>query len=179
MRPLPPDMPAAAPDAREPSAACRARRWLRTWWVPDDAELGDRGTHLMYLVFLTIAILGPSLLTFDPTVGEQVQIGSMAVPSTCPSQALFHVQCPGCQLTRSFILITHGRLRDAIRFHRMGIPLYLFFAGQAVLRVYGLKRGDRPFPRWLLQSHHYLALAMIVLLILNWGAGFIVGSNGS
>jgi hypothetical protein len=179
MSPFPSDMPAAASDARAPSAACRAKRWLQTWWVPDDAELGSRGTHLTYLVILTIALLGPSLLTFDPAAGEQVQIGSMALPSTCLSQGLFHVQCPGCQLTRSFILIAHGRLRDAIRFHRMGIPLYLFFAGQAALRVYGLRRGNRPLPRWLLRSHHCLALAMIVLLILNWVAGFVVGSNGS
>jgi hypothetical protein len=172
-------MPAAAPDAREPSAASRAKRWLRTFWGSRDADLGDRGTHRMYLVFLAVALLGPALLTFDPTVGEEVRIGPVTLPSTCISQGLFHVQCPGCQLTRSFILITHGRLRDSIRFHRMGILLYLFFAGQAALRIYGLKRGNRPLPRGLLRTHYYLASAMIALLILNWGAGFIVGSNGS
>jgi Protein of unknown function (DUF2752) len=133
----------------------------------------------MYLVFLAIVLLGPSVLTFDPTAGEDVRVGSVDLPCTCLSQGLFHVQCPGCQLTRSFILITHGRLRDSVRFHRMGIPLYLFFAGQAVLRIYGLKRDPRPLPRWMLRSHHYLALTMIALLILNWVAGLALGSNGS
>ena len=44
----------------------------------------------------------------------------LPIPSTCPSQAIFHVDCPGCGLTRSFIFLAHGDWHNAFLRNRMG-----------------------------------------------------------
>ena len=42
------------------------------------------------------------------------------IPSSCPSQVIFGVDCPGCGLTRSFIHMAHGDWHRAFAKHRVG-----------------------------------------------------------
>src|SRR4051812_23577291 len=39
-----------------------------------------------------------------------------AVPESCPSHFLLHVDCPGCGLTRSFVSLAHGQWRQSLAF---------------------------------------------------------------
>ncbi len=38
-------------------------------------------------------------------------------PTLCLSRLLFHVNCPGCGLTRGVCFLVHGRWREALRFN--------------------------------------------------------------
>jgi hypothetical protein len=153
-----------------------AARGLFVW---DKAAIGDRGTHIMYLVIFSVLVSAPFLMTFDPAGDGRVVAGSVRLPGLCLSQELLHQSCPGCQLTRSFVLAAHGQWRESIRFHRLGLVLYAFFAGQIAVRAYYLHRGARPISPWLLAANHYLAVITIALLLGNWAVGLFVGGNGS
>jgi hypothetical protein len=156
-----------------PAAAARG---LFVW---DKAAIGDRGTHLAYLVIFSVLVAAPFLVAFDPAGDGRVVAGSVRLPGLCLSQELLHVSCPGCQLTRSFVLAAHSQWRESIRYHRLGLVLYGFFAVQIAVRAYYLHRGARPISPRLLAANHYLAVAMIALLLANWGVGLFVGGNGS
>ncbi len=165
-----------------------ARPWRVLQWplaavkavfVWDRRDIGDRQTHIIYLVIFAVTLVAPVFLSFDPAQGDHVTLGSVELPGTCLSNRLFHVSCPGCNLTRSFVLITHGQFREAVRQHRIGIALYSFFLGQVGFRIYCLRRGRRPVPWRLLSANHYLAVATIVLLLGNWAVGLFIGGNGS
>ncbi|HJV49192.1 MAG TPA: DUF2752 domain-containing protein [Geothrix sp.] len=45
---------------------------------------------------------------------------------TCAFHALTGLPCPGCGLTRAFVALAHGRLREAWTLHPFAFPLYAF-----------------------------------------------------
>ena len=51
--------------------------------------------------------------------------------------------CPGCGMTRAFLLIGHGRLADAVVMHPASVPAYLVVAGMALAGIVRIVR-NRP-----------------------------------
>lgn len=41
----------------------------------------------------------------------------------CPSVKWLHMQCPGCGMQRSLLLLFHGRVSDSLAMHPAAIPL--------------------------------------------------------
>lgn len=78
-------------------------------------------------------------------------------------------------MTRAFILVAHGRLTESLAFHRVGIALYAWFAGQVGLRAWALWR--RRWPDGLRHAMNVCAYAFVAALFANWIAGFWLGSN--
>ena len=88
------------------------------------------------------------------------------IPSSCPSQTIFGVDCPGCGLTRSFIHLAHGDWHRAFSKHRVGWLLALAVVLQIPYRLTGLlSRNRQPlgqrFPK-------LFGMALIVALVGNW-----------
>ena len=162
-------------------AACKSVlvRWAEYFFIFDPRHVGGPSTHRGYITVILFLLLPPFFFSFNPRAAEPVSILSVELPSMCFTKAIFHVQCPGCGLSRSFILLAHGHFRDSFHFHRLGIPLYLFFILQLFYRLYLLRFGHGPIPLRLVSAQHYISLGVIILLILNWVAGFYLGSNGS
>src|SRR4051812_13457917 len=64
-------------------------------------------------------------------VGDSVSLPDGApLGGLCLFRAMFHVDCPFCGMTRSFVALAHGHLRTALQFHPAG-PL--LFAAMIVL----------------------------------------------
>ena len=63
----------------------------------------------------------------------------------CAVKALTGIDCPGCGMTRAFLLIGHGRTAEAADFHPLGVPAFLIVAGMAVA---GILRAARATPAW-------------------------------
>jgi hypothetical protein len=61
----------------------------------------------------------------------------------CLFKALTGLECPGCGMTRAFLLIGHGRLGEAFAMHPAGLPAFLIVAGLAVA---GIVRAVRSRP---------------------------------
>jgi hypothetical protein len=53
----------------------------------------------------------------------------------CLVKWLTGLDCPGCGMTRAFLLIGHGRLADASAMHPASIPAFLIVAGMALTGI--------------------------------------------
>ncbi|MGO9115724.1 MAG: DUF2752 domain-containing protein [Thermoguttaceae bacterium] len=88
------------------------------------------------------------------------------IPSSCPSQTIFHVDCPGCGLTRSLIYLAHGDWQRSLAKHRLGWLFALVLVLQIPYRLVALLGRNRlplgqRFPK-------LFGMALIVALIGNW-----------
>jgi hypothetical protein len=59
----------------------------------------------------------------------------------CLVKGLTGLDCPGCGMTRAFLLIAHGRPGDATTVHPASLPAFLIVAGLAVTGVVRVLRG--------------------------------------
>ena len=88
------------------------------------------------------------------------------IPSTCPSQVIFHVDCPGCGLTRSFIFLAHGDWHNAFVRNRAGWLLALAVVLQIPYRLIALcGRNRQPLGQ---RVPKLFGTVLIVALIGNW-----------
>jgi len=64
------------------------------------------------------------------------------LPETCPSRSLFHTECPGCGLTRSFVHLAHGDWAASLKVNRVGWLLALAVVLQFPYRLVALRTQD-------------------------------------
>ena len=136
----------------------------------------DKGTHLGYACIIGALLVLPFLFSFHNSKG--LSILNFKMPPLCATKAFFHVECPGCGLTRSFVKITQGDLIDAFNFNRVSILLYLYFLFLFAYHVYCLKILKDNIPEKLIYINRFLSFIMISLLVFNWILGIFIGSNG-
>jgi len=119
---------------------------------------------------LAAAQLGAAALLV-PTGGNET-VGSLALPDgsplsgLCLSRAVFHVDCPMCGMTRSFVAFAHGHLRAALDFHPAGPLLFiamLVFLGAVVTVT--VRRAQPLFER----RNFRFAFETVVLVCLAMG----------
>jgi hypothetical protein len=151
--------------------------WRRVvgWFYLSEADIRDPSTHWTYLGICLFLLVTPIFLSSSGS--DHVTVLGHRVPGACLSRELFHTTCPGCGLTRSFVALTHGRVRESLAFHRLGIALYLFFVWQAFYRLHCLHKRCKGISPRLLRFQSILALVMIAALIVNWGVGLSCGGN--
>ncbi|MCW8133985.1 MAG: DUF2752 domain-containing protein, partial [Planctomycetota bacterium] len=131
-----------------------------------------------------LAIVGavlvlPFCFRLDPA-HDRVTLGPVPCGSTCLSHALCGTDCPGCGMGRSFISLAHGRMGDALHYHRLGPALYLFMLALFAYHLWGA-RQPQGAPRTKLDRHvHRLGWAMTLALLVNWFAGALAAAgNGT
>ena len=49
------------------------------------------------------------------------------LPSVCVFYNLTGLPCPGCGLTRAFVCLGHGHLRESLHWHPLGLVIYAVF----------------------------------------------------
>lgn len=161
--------------ARRTAWTAPARRLLGTFFRWETAETREIGTHVTGAL-VALALVGlPALLRPAPDGG--LTWFSLRLPPTCASHALFGVDCPGCGLMRAFVLLAHGRVTEALAYHRLAVAVYAFFAGEFVSRVYAICTWPRPLGVRLLRLRNAAGLGLIGLLVANWLAGLFLGGN--
>jgi hypothetical protein len=87
-------------------------------------------------------------------------------PGTCPSHEWFGINCPGCGLTRSIILLAHGDWTASWQMHRVGWLLALAIVLQFPYRIASLRRGGKPVLGTVFPS--FCGYMLIALLLGNW-----------
>jgi hypothetical protein len=92
------------------------------------------------------------------------------LPHTCMPRAWFGVECPGCGLTRSFILLAQGQWTEAWHQHHLGWLFALATVLQIPYRLCCLRYG------WVLPrlAAKTVSHGLIALLIINWLLGLVI-----
>lgn len=90
-----------------------------------------------------LLLLTPAAVLIAATL---LPTGWQAPVEFCLVKGLTGLECPGCGMTRAFLLIGHGRLAAAAAMHPASIPAFLIVAGMAltgIVRIV-LNRPGRP-----------------------------------
>jgi hypothetical protein len=152
--------------------------WVKDYLKQDAFINSDNVTHITYLVIISVIVFLPFFISYNSPQERHLYIGGFEIPGLCLTNHLFKIQCPGCGLTRSFVLLTHGRIGESLATHRLGIVLYLYFLLLLAYRVYCIFNQGRELPEGIRKSYFYVSLGIIVLLLLNWFIGLFCGGNG-
>lgn len=97
--------------------------------------------------------LGPRLRRATLRLRPVIEVGALVfvlglLPfSTCVSQRLFHLPCPGCGMTRAVKALALGHWRDSLAFHPLALPLLLGLGATFAVAA-GLPDDDPRFERW-------------------------------
>ncbi len=132
-------------------------------------------TVIAWLVGLTAVVTAAGLLQFEPPRTVRLPWLDTPLPESCTAQRLLGADCPGCGLTRSFVLTAHGRFREAMQMHPAGTLAFIVLAMMVPLRLwqgYRVYRG-RP-PRSTVSAEVSVLLALLVFSFVWWGFKLIV-----
>ena len=135
-----------------------------------------RKNHVAYIIILLIFLCLPFFIHLKQEGSDRLAVGGFTIPPTCMSHALFHTNCPGCGLTRSFVYLTHGQIMNSFKAHHLGPLIYLFFLLLLAYRVYCLANPGKPLPEIIREMQFYGPLLIIFLLLFNWIFGLFTHS---
>jgi len=94
------------------------------------------------------------------------------LPETCMARAWSGRDCPGCGLTRSFVLLAHGHFRASFHMHRVGWLMALAVLLQFPYRILSLRRPGRELiPRPVLLVFGW---GLVLALLTNWIVNMLV-----
>ena len=117
----------------------------------------------MLLAATAVILLAGALTVVE---GDRVALAGVRLPPTCASRSIFGVNCPGCGLTRSFVLLAHGDWSAAWQMHPLGWLLGLATVAQLPYRIAALRfPNQEPLGTLFPKFFGYL---LIGLLIGNW-----------
>ena len=60
-----------------------------------------------------------------------------------PSKALFHIECPGCGMQRSFISLLKGDLGQSLQYHPATIPMMLLITFAVLHLIFKFSKGAK------------------------------------
>jgi hypothetical protein len=131
---------------------------------PGHAGIGSAQLRRWHWTVLVVGV-GVIVLAFSMRIvdGDHVALRILPqspLPQLCMARAMFGISCPGCGLTRSFILLAEGRWHAAYVAHPMGWLLALLTLLQIPYRMTALA-GYYVMPR-----KAAVAFAGCVLLLL-------------
>jgi hypothetical protein len=106
--------------------------------------------------------------------GDQIALpGGASLGGLCWFRGVFHIDCPFCGMTRSFVALAHGDVAAALRFHPAGPLLFLAMAVFLVIVAATLIRRGRPVVE---RPSFVFAFESITLICLAIGAFKMVRS---
>ncbi len=85
----------------------------------------------------------------------------------CFIKYFWHMDCPGCGLTRSFLSLARLNLVDSFRYNAAGPLIYLLFLAYGYERFFDLTGHPRVirWPRWFVATYPPL---VVLLLVVHW-----------
>ncbi|MCF8609645.1 DUF2752 domain-containing protein [Gordonia sp. HY285] len=113
-------------------------------------------------VFVGVAAAGTLVWFADPTTP-----GGIIPP--CPTNALLHINCPGCGASRAVYCLLHGDLGGALHYNAVGVVALAFLAVAFVTYTVGLWRGRRVrgWQQWRYTPVTVLVVTLVWFLIRN------------
>ncbi|MFC1849273.1 DUF2752 domain-containing protein [candidate division CSSED10-310 bacterium] len=125
-------------------------------------------SDLTYLIVILMLLLAPFGMEFNPDESDSISIFSIKLPHLCLNQLLFHRKCPGCGLTRSFVLLSQGQLQKAFQYHCIGPFLYFYLLYQVAFFITCRLRKTIIASPAFVSLQTYFPLFIIIMLLVNW-----------
>ncbi|QEG40053.1 DUF2752 domain-containing protein [Roseimaritima ulvae] len=127
-------------------------------------------TVIAWLVGLTAVVAAAAMLRFEAPRTVLLPWSDVALPESCGAQRMLGIDCPGCGLTRSFILTAHGRLGDAFQMHPAGTLAFIVLTLIIPLRLWqGYRVAIGRPPRSTVMAEVWVLLSLLVLSFVWWG----------
>jgi hypothetical protein len=127
----------------------------------------DPTFHWMMLGLCVAVLLLSSLLSVRERTQVLVPLLGRPLPELCHFKKYTGIDCPGCGLTRSFISIAHGRLREAWRYNPGAFVLFPIMLFQIPFRATQLWRLKRGLPELALGWVGRFAMGSVVCVLLG------------
>lgn len=132
--------------------------WFRTVFL----ELRGK----LYVLSLCVLILAlPQYFSINQQ-GE-VELHNVVLPQTCAFKYFFGIDCPGCGLTRSFIMLFRLDFVQSWHYNSVGIFIFLYVLLQIPARTYLLFSPDRKHDRFNVLIDNCNKVILFVLTA-NW-----------
>ena len=132
---------------------------------------------LWWLCGSVAVVAAAAVLQFEPPDQIVIPLINYPLPQSCWTRRWLGFNCPGCGLTRSFVLAAHGELGQAFRMHPIGTLLFAFLVLQIPVRLYQawLFVWKRPHPQQLtkyLPARFWRGVTELWLLVFATAAMF-------
>lgn len=133
--------------------------------------------HIIFLGMSAAILILSFVMKFDG--GQAVSLPGFApLPETCGSKVYFGISCPGCGLTRSFIMISSGSLKEAWQLNPASIFVYLFVAIQIPWQCFQIwrLRSGKPIIEsfWVFLPLMICTFALLIQWIAKLSMGVLV-----
>ncbi len=99
-------------------------------------NVNQQKNHFTLIIFLFV-ILASLILPVDPHI--------KLFP--CLFKSVFHIPCPGCGMTRAFILLGHFRFQEALAININSIFAYIILLAITINEMAGLAIGRKIKPQ--------------------------------
>lgn len=137
----------------------------------DNCNKGDKSYHFVVLV-VAILTIGMSFFLSIKGKGVIIPIGAgFESPDICVFKGVTGVNCPTCGLTRSFVSISHGDLKNSFSFNIAGFLVYLYVIFQIPYRFVMYKRKlQLEEPITITRINKIFTIITTIVLVISWGA---------
>ncbi|VAX36713.1 hypothetical protein MNBD_PLANCTO02-50 [hydrothermal vent metagenome] len=123
--------------------------------------------HLPWLLLgITVPLLGLLLTVQENNRVAFWGMSELPLPQVCFSRRVFHIDCPGCGLTRSVIYLMHGEFAASYAIHRLGWLMFLIIIAQVPYRI-GCLWGDRKKLYWSPKTERLIWGSLLILFFAN------------
>lgn len=89
----------------------------------------------------------------------------------CPFKKMFHIACPGCGLTRSFISLINLDVISSIKYNILGIPIAIFVFISIVFLIKDFIKNEANYIEYIYsifnKYYMYILILIIIIMIIN------------
>lgn len=141
---------------------------------------GSRRAHATVIAVILAGLAAGFVLETAVRRGESVlTLWGHRLPATCSFRLATGLPCASCGLTRSVVLLLHGRILDSWAQHPFGVPTLALILLALPPRVAGvLGRRPRWASRWD-RAWGWSAAATLLLMLVWWGARMVSVLRGA
>jgi hypothetical protein len=112
---------------------------------------------------IPIIIIGIALCA-----GFFVSLSDLPNRTLCFMKQVFHIDCPGCGMTRAFLLIPRGHFLEALSFNAAALSFYLLLFIIFITLIGRLRSKDFLSSLFWVKLRTWLAILCLALVTVQW-----------
>lgn len=118
---------------------------------------------------VNLTLLKQDMKTAIPTgvlLALYIGIANMIFGRICPARFLFGIPCPGCGITRTFLLLAQGKLIQASKMHIFWIPMVVLVIAFLIVRYLVFDKEKNILYMKIIKKITYVMLVLSIVYYL-------------